>query len=447
MRKSVIAALALCLLPLAGCGGSPTPPAAEAPRPAATDVEQALATGATLTFWSWVPGIEKAVDLFRSKYPKVTVNLVNAGQSAAQYTKLQSAVKAGSGAPDVAQIEYFALPQFALSKAVVDLNPYGAASWKGLFTESAWAQVNVNGGVYGVPQDTGPMAMFYRKDLLDRAGVKPPATWDEFVTAAQKLKKANPSSFITTIDPGDAGGVDSLIWQAGGRPFAITGPSGVRVDLQDAGAKRWAALWTRLLKDELVDPAAGWNDAWWQGMSGGKYAMWLTGAWAPGAIESTIPQTKGRWRVAPMPRWDAGTPVNAENGGSSVAVLAQSENTLAAAGFAKWLNSDPEAVRMLNTASGLFPATGELLNSPEFTDAEMPFFDGQRANEILARGSAEVAAGWNYLPFQVYANSVIKDTVGQALAGRSDIAAGLSAWQQQITGYAKQQGFTVTTGP
>ncbi len=451
MRKPALAALALSLLTLAACGQPGTAePGGAAPSQAATvtdaDIEKALQTDTTLTFWSWVPNVDKTVALFQQKYPKVKINLVNAGQSADEYAKLQSAIKAGSGAPDVAQIEYFALPQFALSKAVVDLNQYGAAAWKDRFAESAWSQVTVNNGVYGVPQDTGPMAMFYRKDVLDKLDLKPPATWEEFAAAAKKIKEADSGDFITSVDPGDAGGVDSLIWQAGGRPFAIENATTVRVNLQDEGTKRWADLWSGLVRDKLVDPAAGWNDAWWQGMASGKYALWMAGAWAPGAIESTIPQTKGKWRAAPMPQWDASAPVNSENGGSSVAVLAQSKNALAAVGFAKWLNSDPEAVRSLNTASGLFPATKELLNSPDFLDAKLPLLGDQQANKVFAEGSAQVGKGWQYLPFQVYANSVFKDTVGQAIAGSGDVTGGLTSWQQQITTYGGQQGFTLAAG-
>ncbi len=451
MRKPALAALALSLLTLAACGQPGTAePGGAAPSQAAAvtdaDIEKALQTDTTLTFWSWVPNVDKTVALFQQKYPKVKINLVNAGQSADEYAKLQSAIKAGSGAPDVAQIEYFALPQVALSKAVADLNQYGAAAWKDRFAESAWSQVTVNNGVYGVPQDTGPMAMFYRKDVLDKLGLKPPATWEEFTAAAKKIKEDNPDNFITSVDPGDAGGVDSLIWQAGGRPFAIENATTVRVNLQDEGTKRWADLWSGLVRDKLVDPAAGWNDAWWQGMASGKYALWMAGAWAPGAIESTIPQTKGKWRAAPMPQWDASAPVNAENGGSSVAVLAQSKNALAAVGFAKWLNSDPEAVRSLNTASGLFPATKELLNSPDFLDAKLPLLGDQQANKVFAEGSAQVGKGWQYLPFQVSANSVFKDTVGQAIAGSGDITGGLTSWQQQITTYGGQQGFTLAAG-
>jgi multiple sugar transport system substrate-binding protein len=411
----------------------------------AADVQAALDKPAELTFWSWVANIDKTVALFEKKYPKIKIKLVNAGQSADEYTKLQTALKAGSGAPDVAQIEFFALPQFAVAKQVVNLADYGITALKDKFAASAWSQVAINGGVYGVPQDTGPMAMFYRKDIFDRLKIKPPTTWDEFTAAARKIKQDNPGHYITFIDPGDAGGVDSLIWQSGGVPFKTTGQTAVSVDLAgDAGAKTWADRWSTLLGEKLVDTAPGWRDGWWKSMDAGRYAVWMTGAWAPGALSSTIPKTAGKWAVTSMPQAGAGEQVNAENGGSSVAVTEQSKNKAAAVAFAQWLNSDPEAVKSLNTDLGLFPATKVLLDDPAFTDQSMEFFGGQKANQVLTKASTQVKAGWQYLPFQVYANSVFKDTVGQSLSSGSDLAAGLKAWQDRIVAYGNEQGFTVS---
>lgn len=46
------------------------------------------------------------------------------------------------------------------------------------FFDFAWKQVTFGDtGVYAIPQDTGPMAMFYRKDLFEKYGVEVPKTW------------------------------------------------------------------------------------------------------------------------------------------------------------------------------------------------------------------------------------------------------------------------------
>ncbi|RVX43735.1 carbohydrate ABC transporter substrate-binding protein (CUT1 family) [Nonomuraea polychroma] len=447
MTAGVATALSLALAACGGGsgGGATTAPAA-APSASAA-VQDALSKPAELTFWTWVTGIEKTVARFQAKYPNIKVNVVNAGQSADQYTKLQTAIKAGSGAPDVAQIEYFALPQFALSKQVVNLAEHGSDALKDKFAPAAWGQVAINGGVYGIPQDTGPMAMFYRKDIFEKLKIEPPKTWAEFIEAAKKIKADNADNFITSIDPGDAGGVDSLIWQAGGAPFRTSGENQVSVTLAtDPGVKQFVSTWGTLLGEKLVDPQPGWTDEWWKGMGSGKYAVWMTGAWAPNGIINSIPQTKGKWAVAPMPQYDAAKPMNAENGGSSVAVIPQSKNIPAAVAFAQWLNSDPEAVKSLNEEAGLFPATKTLLDDQAFRDAPQEFFGGQKINQVLGDASAAVKADWQYLPFQVYANSIFKDTVGQAIDGGGDLAGALKTWQDRISAFGTEQGFTLSSG-
>ena len=65
--------------------------------------------------------------------------------------------------------------------------------------------------------------------------------------------------------------------------------------------------------------------------------------------------------------------------------------------------------------------------------------------QVLAASAKSVLPGWSYLPFQVYANSVFADSVGQAYANKSDLNAGLQAWQSSSAQYGTQQGFTVTS--
>ncbi|MFC3996491.1 ABC transporter substrate-binding protein [Nocardiopsis sediminis] len=441
-RATPAAAAAAALLTLTACGGAGGGAEQSGDQ---SDIEAALQEETTLTFWSWAPEIDQAVEVFEEEYPAITVEVVDSGQSAEQYTNLQNTIRAGSGGPDVAQIEYFALPQFALTESVVELGAYGFADYEEEFTASAWEQVQVGEGTFGVPQDTGPLALFYNHDLLEEAGIDPPGTWAEFADAAERFQEENPDSYFTAIDPGDAGMVDSLLWQAGSRPFAMDGAETVSLDLGDEGAQRFSDTWTALLEDGLVEPTPMWTEEWWRGMATGRYATWIAGAWAPGAMATTMPEdAAGDWRVAPLPAWEEGDPVTAENGGSSTAVMAQSENRLAAIGFAQWLNTDPEAVRVLNE-TGLFPATADLLGDPEYLEAEHEFFGGQRINEVLVESSENVAPGWQYLPVQVYANSVFIDTAGQSITEAAPVADGLTAWQEQIGDYAAEQGFTVET--
>lgn len=406
----------------------------------ASDVDAALKKGGTITYWSWTPSAEAQVAAFEKEYPKVKVKLVNAGTNTTEYTKLQNAIKAGSGAPDVAQVEYYAIPQFALGKALVDLKAYGFDKLKSDYSTGPWNSVNIDGGLYGLPQDSGPMALFYNKNVFDQYGLTVPKTWDEYVADAKKLHAADPTKYITS-DSGDSGFTTSMIWQAGGRPFTAEGTK-VSINLQDEGTKKWTSTWNQLVEGKLLSTIPGWSDDWYKALGNGTIATLVTGAWMPGVLESSVKDGSGAWRVAPMPTYD-GTAANAENGGGGQVVLKQSKNPALAAGFLKWLNNSKSSTKVF-LESGGFPSTTADLNSSDFLATAPEYFGGQKINEVLVDGAKNVSSGFQYLPFQVYANSIYADSVGQAYAANSDLNAGLQAWQKSLVEYGNQQGFTVT---
>jgi multiple sugar transport system substrate-binding protein len=432
---AVVVTAALVGTALAGCASGTGTTAGSS-----SSVDAALKKGGTITYWSWTPSAEAQVAAFEKAYPKVHVKLVNAGTNTTEYTKLQNSIKAGSGAPDVAQVEYYAIPQFALSKSLVDLTAYGFDSLKSDYTPGPWSSVNVGGGLVGLPQDSGPMALFYNKTVFDKYGLTVPKTWDEYIADAAKLHAANPDAYITS-DSGDSGFTTSMIWQAGGRPFSSSG-SKVSVNLQDAGSKKWATTWNKLVDSKLVSTVPGWSDDWFKSLGNGNIASLVIGAWMPGVLESSVKDGSGQWRVAPTPTYD-GKATNSENGGGAQVVLKQSKNPALAAGFLKWLNNDPASIKVF-LASGGFPSTTKDLNSPAFLNATSDYFGGQKINETLVQGAKDVSTGWSYLPYQVYANSIYGDTVGQSYVAAGDLNTGLQTWQKSLVDYGNQQGFTVT---
>ncbi|MFC0430604.1 sugar ABC transporter substrate-binding protein [Kutzneria buriramensis] len=443
-RHRVVAALAAALLStaaLAACGSPGSDPGSAKATGTQDAVDAALQAGGTITYWTWTPSAKAQVEAFEKEYPKVKVNLVNAGTGNDQYTKLQNAVKAGSGGPDVAQIEYQALPQFALTGALADLNQYGFGAFQKDYTASTWSSVNVGNGLYGLPQDSGPMALFYNKADFDKYGIAVPKTWDEYVDAAKKLHAADPTKFITS-DTGDAGFTTSMIWQAGGHPFGTDGRN-VKINLNDPGAQKWTKVWDQLVQGKLLSTVKGWSDDWYRALGDGTIATLVTGAWMPGVFKSSVTAGSGKWAVAPMPTYD-GQPVSAENGGSAQSVLKQSQHPELAAAFVRWLNHGNGVKPFI--ASGGFPSTTADLNSPSFLDAADPYFGGQKVNQVLTAASGAVAKGWSYLPYQLYANSIYVDTVGKSYLNGTAIGDGLKAWQSALVDYGNQQGFTASAG-
>ena len=87
----------------------------------------------TLELWSWVGGLDITVKEFEKAYPNIKIHVNNVGAGPAEYQKLQTALKAGSGAPDVAQIEYDFLPSFIVTDGLADIAQYGANEAKQYF--------------------------------------------------------------------------------------------------------------------------------------------------------------------------------------------------------------------------------------------------------------------------------------------------------------------------
>jgi multiple sugar transport system substrate-binding protein len=437
----VAAAATAVMLALAACGGGDDDKTTggTAASGSEADVTAALAKGGNLTVWAWDGTIKDVVAGFEKKYPNVKVNLVNAGTGDKQYTALQNAVAAGNGVPDVAQIEYYAVLQFALAKSLANISGYGASGLKSDFTPGPWNAVTPTGGVYGLPLDSGPMALFYNKEVFDKYKIALPTTWTEYVEAARKLHKANPKVYMTG-DTGDAGFTTSMIWQAGGKPFTVDGTN-VTINLADPGSSKFATTWQSMITEKLVASIPPWTDQWFKALGDGTIASLPTGAWMPGNLVSGAAAGSGKWRVAPMPQWDTGASASAENGGSSLGVMDKSANKALAYAFVKYASVDEG--KDIRIKGGAFPSTTSDLTSPAFLSTPFPYFGGQKANEIFAKSAQDVVPGWSYLPFQVYANSIFNDTVGKAYVSSTTLADGLKTWQEQSAKYGTEQGFTV----
>lgn len=431
-----LAGIAVAGAAISGCAS--TDPAG--PAPSAVDLDAALNEPAELTFWTWSTNVQAVVDAFEKKYPKISIEVVNVGTGGDHYTKLQNAIKAGTGAPDIATMEYAVLPQFALEGNIVDLKEFGFDKYEDQFTPAAWASVNVGDGLYELPHNSGPMALFYNKEVFDRVGVKVPTTWDEYLDAARKIHAADPEAYITS-DAGDSGFTQSMIWAFGGQPFKASG-SDLTIDLTDKGTTAYADYYQQLIDEGLLAPVAGWSEEWYQGLASGKIASLSTGAWMAGSLANGVKDGAGKWRVAPLPTEKAGEKASAMNGGGGFVIPKQSTKQAAAAAFLRYMETGEG--RAIWIAAGQFPTMKEDLESTAFLDAKNEYFGGQQVNKIFAQSAADARTGWQFLPYNSYASSIFGDYVGKAYLGEETLADALQNWGDALADYGTEQGFTVS---
>jgi multiple sugar transport system substrate-binding protein len=431
--RGLIAALAVALLGGAiACGDDDT----------SESSDRAPGEKITLEFWSWAPGIDKAVDLWNSENPDVQVKLstIPAG-SAGGYQKMYSALKAGN-APDLAHVEYQELPSFLLADGVEELTQYGAFDAEDEFVDWQWDQVSFGDEVYAIPSASGPMAMFYRQDLLDKWGIEPPTTWTEFESAAREVRQHG--AYISTFPPGNSAWFTALAWQAGAQWFGTDGDNWT-VDIDNEATRKVADYWQRLIDEDLVKTEPDFANGWYKDLQDGQIVAWVSAQWGDAILRGNAPDTAGKWRVAPMPQWDDAEEFTSANwGGSSVALLKGADYPEEALRFAVWLDTDPEAVDLLIEGGYGWPAATEAFSGSALDRAD-PFFGGQRYNEVFADADAHIDKSWQWIPTTSQVYEHLNDGFSAAIEGDGTFADAVAAAQEQTIDDLESKGLPVAS--
>jgi multiple sugar transport system substrate-binding protein len=407
------------------------------------DVAAELKKPANITVWAWTPGTDEAVKMFEKQYPNINVKLQNVGQGEPHYQKLRTVLKSGKGLPDVVHMEFQYIPSFTLTESLLDLTPYLPDDFLSEYPEWIRQQINLDGGVYGVPWDTGPLGFIYRKDLVDKAGIKTPIeTWEEFAAAAEKYHKANPDSYLVNMPGGQNGQWMGLFWQNGARPFT-TDPENFKVDLTSPEIREVTEFWDPLYASGAISDDADFNDAWYQGFARGKYAGWISAAWGPIFLQSYTENSKGKWRAQALPQWESGQTVSGNWGGSTLAVMKDSPNAAAATEFARWILTEREPVEMFSYDRFLFPPQNFMLENPEWLNQKYPFYGGQQVNKVYAKMANAVDTGWEWPPILEYVATQGDDIRAKSVDQGNGQTAALQPWEDAVKNYAQQQGLTV----
>jgi multiple sugar transport system substrate-binding protein len=406
--------------------------------------EEGAGPSGEVEFWAWSTNVEELVGAFEAANPDIQVKLVNVGSGAAQYEKLQVAFAAGSGAPDVAMMEYPYISQFALSGDIIPIDDLGGAEVKADFVDSAVNQLTVNGQFYGTPLDVAPMALAYRADLFEEAGITElPETWDQFAETAATFQSAHPDAWIVNSPISD-GTFLQMMWAAGLTPIEVDGAT-IDIDFTSAETEELLTYWVDLAQSGLVGALPAWSPEWTQAFAAGNHGGWLMPGWGPVVVGPAAPETSGLWQVTRLPSAD-GLLTSSEWGGSAYAVTAQSENPEAAAALAIWLNHEPEAYELLYELTGSFPTLKAYAENDDFLAQPFEFFDGQAVNAVFAEVLAHVPTTWQWSPFQTTVAVELGEYTLAAQNGEMSPAEALQSIQEALVTYAKGQGFEVTEG-
>ncbi|GAB7106734.1 extracellular solute-binding protein [Streptomyces phaeofaciens JCM 4814] len=436
MRLAAVATAASVAV-LAGCS-SPAP----ADGTSAASCEPAKGK-VTLQYWNTVPGMDKVVDLWNKKNPDIQVETKNISND--QYGTLGNALKAGK-APDLAQVGYDELPNLRTQNAFVDASACSAATAaKSKFVPWTWSQTSFGGtGVFALPQDTGPMALYVRSDLFEKHGIAIPTTWDAYAAAAQQLHKADPDLSITFFDPNNAEWFNGLLWQNSSEMYSYSGDQW-HVTVESDQSKQVAGYWQKLISDKLVrtDLANG-STQMYAAYQKDQVASYVGAAWGYSMFRDNLPKQAGKWSIVPMPTWGSNG-ASGDWGGSTVAFMKGGKHLHESVKFNTWLNSDPEALAMENELGGLYPAADAGLRLPALSKG-VPYYNNEKIFDVFADSSKKIDTSFTWGPTQKTVNLALQDAMAKAAAGDGTLDDALAAAQAAALKSMKDQAIPAAAG-
>ena len=405
---TVAAMAALAPLTLAACGGGGSSSGGS------SDASSAPVDSLTvLDYYTDNPGHTQIGDQLSKCGTSIGVAKID-HQSVPGPTLIQKVLQQASSKslPDVLMLDNPDIQQIAETGALAPLEDYGINADG--YAPGPVSAATYNGKLYGLQPGANTLAIFYNKDVLAKAGVQPPKTWDELKAAAKKLTvdKQYGFAFNATADYEGAWQFLPPMWTNGGDETKLTSP-------EVAGALQ---LW----KDLVDDGSASKSVVNWKQSDvndqfiAGKAAMMLNGPWQIPALD----KAKINYGVVPFPINTAGQTSIAPLGGEAwtVPLTADEAKMAKAAELVKCMNTD-ENQMLRAKQGGLVPTKLSLADQYK---AEVPSMAGFVDAVATARArTGKLGAKWPDTAKTIYTGMQLVLT-GQATPAEAMAKAGAS---------------------
>lgn len=287
---------------------------------------QDRASPTVLRFWAMGREGEVVSELvreFERENPGIRVQVQQIPWSAAHEKLLTAHV--GRSTPDLAQLGNTWISEFAALRALEPLDSHIAASASidsADYFGGIWSTNRIDASVYGIPWYVDTRVLFYRKDLLQRAGWDSiPATWSEWRESMQAIKRLGGADHFAILLPMNEWVPPTVLGLQAGSP--LLGENDTRGAFSQPAFRRAFQFYVDLFESGLAPPLTNNEVAnLYQEFARGYFAMYITGPWNLGEFASRLPaDLQDDWGTAPIPGPDPGTPGVSVAGGSSLVLF------------------------------------------------------------------------------------------------------------------------------
>lgn len=429
---------------LAACGVTTTAPgasgsaaagsAAAGSSVAASAPAAGAGGGTTLEWWAFAePRLVFVRDVlaseaWKSAHPNVTVNF-RVFPYDEMHNKLLTSLTAGTGAPDVADVEISRFARFIKGERVpfVALNDRIGDELNNLYTAAATDPWSWQGQIYGLGNELNTVVMTYRKDILDGLGIQTPfATWNDVIAAGKKVTESGKKMFaIHDISFGDW---YMLAQSAGTTLFDEEG------NYQGDNEKSVAAL--QFLQDLVhkeqiagIAPAEA-GDEWtpptyWAAFNGEQFVATFGPPWHLGNLLINVPDQAGKWAVQALPKGLGDGKPTANFGGTGQVITEQSKNADLAFEILKACNLTNAGVLADFRERTAYPAYKPAYEDPAL-NAPSEYFNGAKIGEVYTQIAPELPAFRQSPVWPEATEALTRDVITPVMQNQTDAKTALT---------------------
>jgi multiple sugar transport system substrate-binding protein len=347
-----------------------------------------------IVFWtSYTPPYSdyliKMVDSFNSSQTAVQAKLVQVPGSETDISKLMTAVRGGTG-PDVYMLDRFTTAERAAAGVLEDLTPFinkADPNMASKYLPFAWAESSFKGKTWSLPFDTDTRGLYYRKDILQAAGIdisaldikNGPITLAKLKDLAFKFNKTDSSGAYTQIGfipHANQGWHYTWGFAFGGKFADLKAGKVTPTDEGVVAAFQWMydyykALGPQKARTFLSTYSPPNNPPQQDTFITGKVPIVVTGDWQIATMAQYAPNAK--WGVTYIPIPKAGDKPSTWAGGWSFTIPKGAKQPAAAFTFCSWM-AGPEGQKMYTLLSTHLPTIKTLANDMSLFPGEHAFF-------------------------------------------------------------------------
>ncbi|WP_329435082.1 MULTISPECIES: ABC transporter substrate-binding protein [unclassified Streptomyces] len=340
--------------------------------------------GTTVTIGTFgVFGYKQAglYDEYMKLHPGVTIKENVTTRTDVYWPKTLTRLQAGSGTDDIQAIEVGNITEAVQTQAdkFVDLGKeVDKSQWLDWKNSQATTK---DGKLIGLGTDVGPMAICYRKDLFEKAGLETDRTklaaqwkgdWNKYVDLGKQYMKKAPKG-TKYVDSA------SSVYNAalGGEKERYYDKDGSVIWDKSTGVKKsWNAA-MEVATSNMSAKLKQFDKPWDQGFANGTFATVACPAWMLGYIqEKSGDSGKGKWDVA-------AAPTAANWGGSFIGVPTASKHQKEAIALAKWLTAPAQQAKVFAKQAS-FPSTPSAYADLKPQAATTTFFSDAPLTQIFS---------------------------------------------------------------